>query len=52
MQVVGIVGSPRNNGNTELLTAYALKAIAGEGLETALVRLAGLEIKPCQACLT
>lgn len=51
MKAIGIVGSPRKNGNTELLTAHALKAIAEEGFETELVQLAGLEIKPCNACM-
>ena len=50
MKVIGIVGSPRKNGNTELLTAHTLRAIAEEGLETELVRLAGLEIQPCDGC--
>jgi multimeric flavodoxin WrbA len=50
MKVIGIVGSPRKNGNTEILTAHALKAIAEEGLETELISLAGLEIKGCTAC--
>lgn len=50
MKVVGIVGSPRKNGNTELLTAHTLKAIGEEGLDTELVRLAGLDIKPCTGC--
>ncbi|MFO7995911.1 MAG: flavodoxin family protein [Dehalococcoidia bacterium] len=51
MKVIGIVGSPRKNGNTELLTAHTLKAIAEEGLDTELIRLAGLDIKPCNACM-
>ena len=51
MKVIGIVGSPRKNGNTEILTSHALKAIAEEGLETELIRLAGLNIKPCNACM-
>ena len=34
----------------EILTAYTLKAIAEEGLETELISLAGLGIKPCDAC--
>ena len=51
MKTIGIVGSPRKNGNTELLTAHALKAIAEEGLDTELIRLANLEIKPCNACM-
>ncbi len=51
MKVIGIVGSPRKNGNTEILTAHALKAIAEEGLDTELIRLAGLDIRPCNACM-
>ncbi len=51
MKVIGIVGSPRVNGNTEMLTAHTLRAISEEGLETELVRLAGLDIKFCDACM-
>jgi len=51
MKVIAIVGSPRKNGNTELLTTHTLKAIAEEGLDIELIRLADLEIKPCNACM-
>lgn len=51
MKVIGIVGSPRQHGNTEILTAHALNAIAEEKLDTELVRLAGLDIRPCNACM-
>ncbi len=51
MKAIGIVGSPRKNGNTEILTAHALKAIAEEGLDTELIRLAELDIRPCNACM-
>ena len=51
MKALGIVGSPRKQGNTELLTAHALKAISEEGIETELVSLAGLDIRPCTACM-
>jgi len=50
MKIIGIVGSPRKSGNTEILTAHTLKAIVEEGLETELISLAGLDIKPCNAC--
>ncbi len=50
MKAVGIVGSPRKAGNTEILTDYCLKAIAEEGLETELIRLAGLDIRGCNHC--
>lgn len=51
MKVIGIVGSPRKDGNTEILTRHALNAIAEEGIETELVPLAGLEIKGCTGCM-
>jgi multimeric flavodoxin WrbA len=51
IKAIGIVGSPRKNGNTEILTEHTLKAIAEEGLETELIRLVGLKIAPCNACM-
>ena len=51
MKAIGIVGSPRKNGNTEILTRHTLKAIAEEGLDTELIRLAGRDIRPCDACM-
>ena len=50
MKAIGIVGSPRKNGNTQFLTKHALKAIAEEGIDTELIKLAGLDIRPCDAC--
>ena len=51
MKAIGIVGSPRKNGNTEAITRHALMAIGEEGIETELIKLAGLDIRPCNACL-
>jgi len=51
MKAIGIVGSPRKNGNTEIITRHALKAIEEERIETELIRLAGLNIQPCNACM-
>jgi multimeric flavodoxin WrbA len=50
MKVVGIVGSPRSEGNTEIITRIALEEIQKEGLETELISLAGKKIKPCDGC--
>jgi multimeric flavodoxin WrbA len=50
MKAIGVVGSPRKNGNTEILTDHTLKAIAEEGIETELISLAGLDIRPCNGC--
>jgi len=52
IRIVGVVGSPRVEGNTERIVAAALTAAAEGGTETELVRLAGREIKPCDACLS
>ena len=50
MKVVGIVGSGRKGGNTEILTRIALDEIEKEGLETELISLAGKKIEPCDGC--
>lgn len=50
MKAVGIVGSPRKNGNTEFLVKEALDILANEGIEVELISLRGKEIKPCDAC--
>ncbi len=50
MKVIGVVGSPREDGNTEILTRHTLEAIEEEGLTTEIIRLAGLDIRPCNAC--
>jgi multimeric flavodoxin WrbA len=52
MKAIGIVGSPRKNGNTEIITKHALKAIAEDGIETELITLAGRNIQPCNACMS
>ncbi|MFC2040802.1 flavodoxin family protein [Chloroflexota bacterium] len=51
MKAIGVVGSPRKGGNTEILTRYTLDAIEEEGLTTELMQLAGLDIRPCNACM-
>ena len=50
MKAIVIVGSPRKNGNTEILARHTLRAIEEEGLDTELIRLCELEIKGCNAC--
>lgn len=49
--VLGIVGSPRKKGNTQILMKEALKQCEDMGLKTELVRLADLRIEPCTACM-
>jgi multimeric flavodoxin WrbA len=50
MKVVGVVGSPRVEGNVESLTRICLEEISKEGLDTELISLAGKKIAPCDAC--
>lgn len=50
MKAIGIVGSPRKGGNTEIITRHTLKSIEEEGIGTELITLAGLKIQPCNAC--
>jgi len=50
MKVVGIVGSPRKNSNTETIVKLALSTLAEEGLETELITLANKRIEHCDAC--
>ena len=51
MKAIGIVGSPRKNGNTAFLVNEALKIIASEGIETGVIHLSGKKIDPCNGCL-
>ncbi len=50
MKVLGISGSPRRGGNTEILIRAALDVLAEEGIETDFLSLADRPIKPCRAC--
>ena len=50
LKIVGIVGSPRKDGNTETITRIALEEIEKAGVKTELIRLAGKKIEPCSAC--
>ena len=52
VKVVGIVGSARRRGNTEIITQIAFDEIQKEGVETELIRLAERRILPCDACGT
>ena len=49
-KVLGIAGSPRRNGNTELLLKEFLRGAEESGLETDLNILSDLDISPCTSC--
>jgi len=50
VKALGIVGSMRKGGNTEILTNHTLKAIKEEGIDTEIIRLGELDIRPCNGC--
>ena len=50
MRVLGINGSPRRGGNTEILLDEVLKGAASRGAEVRTVALNPLKILPCQHC--
>ncbi|MGD6851879.1 MAG: flavodoxin family protein [Candidatus Bathyarchaeia archaeon] len=52
MNVLAISGSPRPNGNTDLLLAEALQAAKTAGAQTQLLRLSDYHLEPCQGCMT
>jgi len=51
MKVVGIVGSPRKNGNVDTLVKAALDGAKEAGMETELFHLAEMELQGCVACM-
>jgi multimeric flavodoxin WrbA len=50
MKVCGIIGSPCQNGNVDLLVSQVLKGASSQGAETSKIYLNNLKIKPCQSC--
>ena len=50
MKVLGISGSPRRGGNTDILIRTGLETLATEGIETEFLSLADHPVKPCMAC--
>jgi multimeric flavodoxin WrbA len=50
MRILGIIGSPRKNGNTEILMNEALKIASEAGCETEIFHMCGKQVAPCDAC--
>lgn len=50
MKVIGIVCSPRKEGNTEILVKEALASAQEEGAQTELISVIGKNIAPCDGC--
>ena len=50
MRVLGIAGSPRRGGNTDLLLAEVMKGAASQKAEVETIVLCDLDIAPCLHC--
>lgn len=50
MKIVGIIGSPRKNGNTDTLVSSVLKGAYEYGAETEKIYLSDLNFKGCIGC--
>jgi len=50
VKVIGLVASPRKNGNTDILLRKALEGARAEGAETEIYYLNELSIRGCQGC--
>ena len=51
VKILGVVGSPRKGGHTEILMKEALKAAEEiEGVKTEMIHIAGKKINPCLGC--
>jgi multimeric flavodoxin WrbA len=50
LKAIGISGSPRKDGNTQILVNHCLKAMAEEGIDIELISLAGMNITGCKNC--
>ncbi len=51
MKVLGVVGSHRRLGNTDILVRQALMAAQEMGAEIEIMRMTDLDIRPCKGCL-
>jgi multimeric flavodoxin WrbA len=52
MKILGISGSPRAKGNTDILVQEALKAASEMGADQEFIAISGKNIKPCNGCAT
>ena len=50
MKAIAICGSPRIEGNTEILLLKVLEVLEAEGVPGELVRLEEMKVEPCVAC--
>jgi multimeric flavodoxin WrbA len=51
MKVLGINGSPRKGGNTELLIKEVFKVLEDKGIKTEIFQIGGKKVNGCIACM-
>ena len=51
MKVLGINGSPRKGGNTEILIKEVFKVLEANGIKTELFQIGGKKVNGCIACM-
>ncbi|WP_440954309.1 flavodoxin family protein [Methanosarcina sp. Mfa9] len=52
MKLLGLIGSPRENGNTATLVNAVLEGAAENGAETKVYHLAKMDLKACSGCMS
>ncbi len=51
MLIIGLSGSPRVGGNTDMILQEALTAAKTEGAEVKLIRISDYRLQPCTGCM-
>ncbi len=51
MLIIGLSGSPRVGGNTDMILQEALEAAKTEGADIKLIRISDYNIQPCNGCM-
>lgn len=51
-KLLGVVSSPRRQGNTDIVVSQILKGTATSGVQTETIHLADLRINECNGCHT
>ena len=50
MLILGVSGSPRRGGNSDLVLDAILAGVSGEGVDTSTLHLSGIEMSSCVGC--
>jgi multimeric flavodoxin WrbA len=52
MRILGLSGSPRVGGNTDLIIQEALAIAKSEGADVSFIRVSDFRLEPCNGCLS